>query len=268
MLNEVPDNLYHYTNVSSLAMILKNKSIRFSPLTVLDDKEEEKIQDRRKYGKYVFVSSWTDSAMESIPMWKMYTSPADGVRISLPKYPFYNYKLTETDFKDFPSKFEINGDILIPSKEFIYSDYLLTVPHQQNILRKVKYTDDYDKLYPQIINVVEGNTQVSMGNLGKYKNTYWGFQNEWRYILRFLPISLKDKLLNLNSNQLELVRISKCLDLPFAYYYLKLDEAKLKNMEITLSPQISDGNRIIVDLLVEKYNSVIQITESKLHGRI
>jgi argininosuccinate synthase len=44
MENTYSEYLYHYTSVSSLAMILKNRNIRFSPLTVLDDMEEEKNQ--------------------------------------------------------------------------------------------------------------------------------------------------------------------------------------------------------------------------------
>lgn len=261
--------LYHYTNVSSLAMILKNMNIRFSPLTVLDDMEEEKIQDRQRYGKWVFVSSWTDDAVESIPMWKMYTTQLDGVRIKLPRNPFCNYKLTINDFNRvnhmWPLKME-DMDIVIPPEDYIYSDYHLINFHQNHLLHKVTYTDDKEKLHPKITEIGVSVFNFYSSNLGMFKNNYWSFQKEWRYILYFLPISLQSFLQN--PLKPDLKNIFTCLDLPFNYYYLKLDEAKYKDMEITLSPQISDGNRLLVNLLVEKYNPTAKIVESELWGKI
>ena len=123
--------LYHYTSVSSLAMILKSKNIRFSPLSVLDDKEEQ----MHNYSKYVFVSSWTDDELESIPMWKMYSSPTEGVRIKLPKYPFYNYRNTASDFSKLGfCKEDGCFNMIIQPDEFINPDYLLLTYAQENIL--------------------------------------------------------------------------------------------------------------------------------------
>ncbi|MDD4753353.1 MAG: DUF2971 domain-containing protein [Desulfitobacteriaceae bacterium] len=269
MENTDLEYLYHYTNVSSLAMILKNRNIRFSPLTVLDDIEEEKNQDLQKYAKWVFVSSWTDSAVESIPMWRMYTSQTDGVRIKLPKNPFCNYKLTINHFdkvnKMLPMSIE-DMDIVIPPEEYIFSDYVLVNYHQNHLLHQVIYTDDNEKLYPQIKEVNDEEFTFTSSNLGLYKNTYWSFQNEWRYILYFLPIPLRTFLIN--PFRPDLRNIFTCIDLSFTYYYLNLDELKFKDLEITLSPQISDGNRLIVNLLVEKYAPTAKIVESELLGKI
>ena len=120
--------LYHYTNVSSLAMILQNQNIKFNPLTVLDDSEEEQIQDAQKYAKYCFVSSWTDDEHESIPMWNMYTNMAEGVRIRLPKNPFREYFLTKDDFYYMQPEYTVTGDgfkIIIPPNELLNSNYFL-----------------------------------------------------------------------------------------------------------------------------------------------
>ena len=144
--------LYHYTNVSSLAMILKNRSIRFSPLPLLDDKEEQMHNDPKNYSKYVFVSSWTDTDVESIPMWKMYTLPMEGVRIKLPKYPFCKYKLTTEstmgliDVKD-PDEL----DIVVSVKELFNPNYTILTYMHNNILIPVEYTDDPNKLVPKIV---------------------------------------------------------------------------------------------------------------------
>ena len=116
--------LYHYTNVSTLDRILRNQNIKFSPLTVLDDSEEEKVQDKQQYGKYCFVSSWTEEEEESIPMWNIYTNLSEGVRIKLPKNPFQEYFLDAdtllkyTGQKDFTAT-GAGFNIIIPPDEFL-----------------------------------------------------------------------------------------------------------------------------------------------------
>lgn len=276
MENTQQNYLYHYTDVSSLAMILKNKSIRFSPLTLLDDMEEEKIQDRQRYGQWVFVSSWTDSSRESIPMWRMYTSPSDGVRIRLPKNPFCVYTMQTNDFSNvkgnIPAEVSYDKlDIIIPVKDYIYSKYFLCNPKPNEILFKVNYSDDKDLLYPKVLNFKNRDIDFVISKLGIFKNTYWSFQNEWRYILFFLPISLQSIVKHQTVEQIiqnTYKNLLECMELPFNYYFLNLDKEKIKDMEITLNPQISDGSRTIVQLLVEKYNPSAQIEESTLRGKI
>ena len=87
-----PKMLYHYTSIDNLALILKNRTIRLNSLTNMDDKQEAKTKEGQLFGKSVFISSWTDDESESIPMWKMYTSPSAGVRIGLPPLPFVRHK--------------------------------------------------------------------------------------------------------------------------------------------------------------------------------
>ena len=49
--------LYHYTSLESLALILKNRTIRLNPLDKMDDIQEQKTADIENIGKFVFVSS-------------------------------------------------------------------------------------------------------------------------------------------------------------------------------------------------------------------
>lgn len=259
--------LYHYTNVSSLAMILKNRSIRFTPLPLLDDKEEQMHNDPNNYSKYVFVSSWTDTDVESIPMWKMYTSPMEGIRIKLPKYPFCNYKITKENtlgLIDIEDADEL--DAPVPIEEYFSPNYTILTYGYKDILIPVEYTDDPDKLVPKIVHSTQEEMNIGLGKLGRCKNKYWDFQREWRYVLRFLPISLINIMVGKNNEEMN--KVNNCIDLPFNYYFLKLDDEKFNEMEITLSPQINDGNREIVKLLVEKYNPGIKINESLLFGTI
>lgn len=51
-------------------------------------------------------------------------------------------------------------------------------------------------------------------------------------------------------------------------FYLKISDDAYENIEITLSPFISDGNRAIVDVLKEKYAPNMKIKESDLFEKI
>ena len=53
--------LYHYTDLQTLALILNNQTIRFSPLTRLDDPQEKETADVPNFGQSIFVSCWTQS---------------------------------------------------------------------------------------------------------------------------------------------------------------------------------------------------------------
>ena len=278
-MNEIPEYLYHYTNVESLAMILKNRSFRFSPLTVLDDLQEEQIKDNRKYGKYVFVSSWTGSPEESIPMWNMYTKKECGVKIKLKINPFKSYNdsidnMMNAAGKGFGDDVEIEADIepgaeknIIPNEEFYNGSYMTMTMNPSKMLKKVEYTDDETKLIPEIEKHKNGKSFFGFGQIGIYKNKYWAFQDEWRYKIGFLPCSLNELMQGLKSgNHIGFSRVLRGMDLPFRYYYLKIDDEAFENMEITLSPLISDGNRVIVESLVKEYNSKAIVNESDLVG--
>ena len=93
--------IHHYTSIENLALILKNKTIRFTRLDKVDDSEEAETVDMGKFGRFVYVSCWTSDEQESIPLWNLYTPDMHGVRIRLPKFPFkkYSYKKNEYFFK-------------------------------------------------------------------------------------------------------------------------------------------------------------------------
>ena len=71
---EVTTLIHHYTNINTLALILKHKTIRFNRLDRVDDISEAQSFGKYNLAKYLFVSCWTDSATESIPQWHMYTT--------------------------------------------------------------------------------------------------------------------------------------------------------------------------------------------------
>lgn len=59
--------LYHYTTIDTLALILKNRTIRFNRLDKVDDLEEKVVSCGVNLAQYIFASCWTKDAEESIP---------------------------------------------------------------------------------------------------------------------------------------------------------------------------------------------------------
>lgn len=91
---EAPAVLYHYTSLDTLAMILHNRTIRFSRLDKVDDPQEQRSADSQNLGKMKLVSCWTSSDEESIPMWREYAGAECGVRIQMKSYPFKQYSVS------------------------------------------------------------------------------------------------------------------------------------------------------------------------------
>ena len=285
------DYLYHYTSVESLALILKNKSFRLSPLSVLDDLQEERVKDSQTFGEYVFVSSWTEDDEESIPMWNMYSSMSYGIRIKMKKNPFKTYEIDKTlllhEFHNvqltqnifggydmvfsaekpsgYTTKFSIKN-LIIPPKDFFSEKYFLYNCCPNDILIKVDYTNKNELLTPQIVN----DYSIFIGKLGRHKKKCWEFQKEWRYILRFSPIGFKE-IVNHPIDSLEAIYKRYCNPtkaLPFKYFYLTLEDDALDTMEITLSPKLSEGYRTIIQLLKQKYNPKMIIKNSSVSNDI
>lgn len=269
--------LYHYTSVDSLALILKNKTIRLNPLDKMDDLQEQKTSDIQNFGKYFFVSSWTSEEEESIPMWKMYTSPQSGVRIKLRKNPFVRNKTRGEDVeKVLPNK-AMNQE----SRDFVHDTFLnlaeimkLGIFSPQawsgDILYKVVYTTDKTLLEPQVLKVTEKGTSISFAELGRYKNKHWEFQKEWRYLMSFLPMNFQLAPQKMHEDVLKTANSIVCGTgvLPINYYDLHIDEKCFKEMEITPSPQMNSGYRVLLENLVEKYNPTAVIKESELKNLI
>ena len=58
--------IHHYTNIDVLALILKNRTLRFNRLDQVDDPEESNfVSNGVNIGLYAFVSCWTEAKEES-----------------------------------------------------------------------------------------------------------------------------------------------------------------------------------------------------------
>lgn len=232
------DYLFHYTTVEALAMSLSTKTIRLSPLSDLDDLQEEKTKDIPDIGRTVFVSCWTDDSTESIPMWNMYSDMKSGVRIRAEK------DLFEDCTSDGTKNLMVSGYRHVTEKAYIF-------PQE---LRPIIYEDDESKLCPQIVTKYTWD----QSKLGVYKRTAWQFQKEWRYIVRCWPGLEYD---NLECTAQE--EYKAFVNILPRHLFLKIKPQLFDLLEITLSPKMSSGNRIIVDLLKKEYcpNMIIKVSE-------
>lgn len=271
------DYLYHYTSIESLALILKNRTIRLNPLDKMDDLQEQKTADVENLGKFVFVSSWTDDETESIPMWQMYTNPSAGVRIKMRKNPFAWHTTTGENLskilgttlnEDGTSKDGVRT--FLDLAEMMSGGYFSPQAWGGKILEKVIYTDDLSILEPTVLSIVGDKKELKVGSLGKHKSTYWSFQNEWRYIMTFMTGDFSHGVegiiqsFTINANAMAMGTAMP----PFRYYDLLIDEIAFNEMEIMCSPQITAGNRVLLETLVEKYNPNAKIEDSALLGKL
>jgi len=246
-----PKHIFHYTQINSLALILANKTIRFTALNSVNDLIEGKSSDMDDLGMYLYVSCWTDLDKEHLPLWNMYTPNMRGVRIKLPFPIFPIYK---------KGKFFREEDL-------IHETYMILSNREP--FRRVIYTNDQNKLRPKlIVNMGNGFEGINLDKVGLYKDEIWGFENEIRFFFSIFP---KPKTKNIHDS-FDIDELTKLIDrrapLGFNYYDLKISDTSFKNMEITLGPKTMPGDKEIVESLVKKYNPTAKVHISKLTNKI
>lgn len=241
------DFLYHYTNLFAFASIIKNRSIRFSPLSKMDDINDGQSKDFETISQYVFASSWTYSNEESIPFWAMYTNDMHGVRIGLPKNPFKKYTWKEDPYHN--SNFDKENTFPISEKKAKGENYFISPFYEEFFSVKVNYSDDEDKLNP----CIKEKDQVYLQNIGTYKNTAWEFQAEWRYKLVCFPEPY-EKVGNANTCFL----MEQGVLLPVTSIDLKIDDAYFEQMEILTGPKMTGEERHFLDFLIDEYGASIK----------
>lgn len=254
MKEKYPQFLYHYTSIDNLALILKNKTIRFNSLIKVDDPTEIKTVDTEGIGKYCYCSCWTDKE-ESIPFWNMYTKDMHGVMIKMITFPFERHK-------EFLSYYAGGQTIDTYIPNYIFASNIMynipTIP----FLRKIEYIDNPQvKVFDRIEQNVDGTFNFSgyMNNIGLYKTLAWKFQSEWRYSMVLLPHDEKGKLkLDVSNNDEGLLQ---------NYYDIKISGNALDSMEIVTGPKINIGEKLLVESICKRYMPNVKISESKLKTR-
>jgi hypothetical protein len=131
----------------------------------------------------------------------------------------------------------------------------------------VKYVDDVNEMTKDAFQLTmtdetHGNSTVAFGEIGKYKNKRWAFQEESRFRLVIFPFN---PLLG-HPDQVSSIAVNTMrsnIPVPISDYYLKLKKEALNNIEITLHPSATASDRIIVEALCSKFalNAVVKASE-------
>lgn len=263
--------IHHYTNIDALALILKNRTIRFNRLDNVDDLEEGNAESLGiKFCKYIFVSCWTKSEEENIPLWKMYGGDAGGIRISMDYKMFQEYPIMNLEFNGLKS----SGGLMskIPIQDMLNPTFFFLPIHQYEndmFFRDIQYVDNVfeytkDKICLSDIHDNRATMNMEMKPFGSYKNKRWKFQQESRFVLYALPCNPFLECTNPEISSIVMNALLQNKVLPFTHYDLRLKDDIIDNMVITLSPSVTDSQRIIVTALRDKYIPNAKIENSSL----
>jgi len=172
-MDENTKYLYQYTSIETLALILANRSIRFNSLKNVDDLEEVKASDIEKYGKFTFVSCWTDKEEENISLWSMYTEKMKGVQIKLP------VNCLELNKSEITNQLKKHHLRLLPVE--------INGIEDTHRLESIRYYKDMESNMPKALFKHEGGGFKNPFDIGTSKDISWIFQQEVRYIINTVP---------------------------------------------------------------------------------
>jgi hypothetical protein len=265
--------IYHYTNIETLALILKNKTIRFNRLDRVDDISEGESFEKIKLQNFLFVSCWTLDSEESIPLWRMYTNNLQGVRLRLPK-DFFNWQPLKVPDKLLPFYHGVM-ESPIPYEEMFTNDYFISPVTKGNsqFERSVEYDPDYKNIKNQKIIITENGISINdYGRIAAIKSPDWAFQKEYRFILMIFPsfpnTGFDDKIWQNNFPGYARMALQKGEGPKLNFLDMQINPDVLNSLEITLGPLCSEGNNLIVEALIEKFCPDATVKKSNLTGSI
>lgn len=270
--------LHHYTTVNTLALILKNRTLRLNRLDRVDDVAESQKYGEYNLARYIFVSCWTDSDEESIPLWTMYSKGMTGVRISLPIDPF--------DYRPLQPH-PVWGGIVegpLPSPlpiEMIFGEDFMVNPtwyNKKNFIVRVEYLND-DELQKMRESAVKIDVNAEGQPIGEiegpqklagYKSREWAFQREVRYIIMIYPTPQMPPtgpgdetwIKELSNHVLKSIRAG--IGPSFDYFDINLSQIAIDNIKVLLGPLATEGERILVDALLKQFTKNGQWNQSRL----
>jgi hypothetical protein len=246
----------------------------------VDDVSESRIYGEYQLGRFLYISCWTDSELESIPLWHMYTDKMKGVRIELDS-EWMHYQPLRPDPKYGLSQ---NGIIYSPVPfDKLFTDNYIILPNmfqRQDILKKVKYVDDPSHFLGNVVDLrigPDGKASLKLSDVNSfatYKQKMWSFQEEVRYVLFILPaipfpadgFANEDYLSRLPDHILNSIIAGNGPNLE--YFDMEIAPSAFENLSITLGPLCEESDSIIVNALLSQYAVKGIVSKSKLTGEI
>lgn len=124
--------LWHYTNIDVLYKIIANRTIRFSRIDCVNDISEKEPLEVAELYLGTYIACFSHNEDESIPLWSMYTSKGQGIRI---EFEFSDNNIQKNFIGIDTSSFDKYQDNILEYKDFRsrihdieYSDSHLTLP--------------------------------------------------------------------------------------------------------------------------------------------
>jgi hypothetical protein len=271
------EKIFHYTSVESLAMILSTGKLRFTRLDSVDDMSEGQTHAGIPFGKYFFVSCWTQQEEDNLAQWKMYGGDMEGIRIEFPAYPFRRVRM------EAHGEVKVTGNLYSPiaTTEMYGRNYMIIPPFVGNksFAGPVVYVENVESRYASAI-VKEksdsGQEQIKIDgfyDLPRLKSKIWEFQAEFRFLLHVMPIVPPFPIGEPLSPTIEQAAGSagammNGVDPGVTYIDVPFDPSVLDRMVIRVGPLCSDGAKVCVEALRDKLAPNAKIEVSPLAGTV
>lgn len=253
--------IHHYTSIGAFAAILRHRTIRFGRLDTLDDTQEAQRIGSFDFGKMLFASCWVEKHEEDIAQWAMYGDAMRGVRISLPRQPFALVpRLTSLD-----SMRDVRGQGYILSPDLI--------DDENDFLSRVSYVDDVAAEYASRVEIIDGGFRINgrATTIATFKNKYWSFQREVRFVLHASPGPAGWD--NDNEWATKFGELAKsggwgAFGPETTFIDRALAADALDRGAVVLGPLATESDRLIVESLIATLAPRVQLRHSKLTGLI
>lgn len=256
-------DVFHYTSIDTLKLILCSRKIRFKRFDTLDDLSEVQTHDNISLAKLFFTSCWTSKEHECALMWKQYGDKNCGVRIGLPHDMFELYQYEEGEY-------EIGG---MPLSVGEVSPYPLTldqlyrlgcVPINLNnpewFANKVDYITDITAHYRSCFREEGCGYQISNAmKLPFKKSVQWESQQEFRYVIG---------LLSIGTSRMQESKTSINPYPSFEYVDLNLKQNIFEQLKIQIGPNCTAQQKNEIFSLASTFAPEAKVIESGLTGTL
>lgn len=252
--------IFHYTTIDSLALILKNRTLRFNCLKNVDDPNEGTTEDFGSMAGYVFVSCWTDNEEENLALWTIYSKSGRGIRIEVDSLDIH------FEFPDSLPKYV--NDIVVNARCSVDGSFFIVYPEHDEItgnleyFYRVHYSNDNRQFF---LPTSPSSGRYDLTAIARTKKTHWVFQKEVRFVMLGCT-NKKDQHL---SWQGIFNNITEKIPFDCNHVDLALSDTFFENMKIRRGPLSGVSDQIVLESLLSKYcpRNTNAIEESRIEIR-
>lgn len=230
----------------------------------MDDLEEGETEDFQKLGRYIYISSWTENPDDSLLLWS-YSRGNDGIRIRMKTNIFKTQRINrQVMIHGLPASIDLdfNPGIL----ELMMTKDVVFYPTKAELI-EVTYTNLERLLKPTVFKESPGHFEIQTKDLGVFKRKEWEDQREWRYVLRSMPVNVREMDFQSQPNGKEILLEKIRTRKDFGFVDLPLKDDVFEDLEILCGPKMSDQKKEELNELLAKYAPAASVTNSRLRIR-